>query len=132
VDYLHYGDKPPVMDYGDFEARLEEAFRFDPEDTLVFRVSLRNKTDKELVYDSQGFSVRVGERLYYQSISDASGIIPPKGDSPAYFAITGTPTGGRNDVSLKNEFTVLVARTDKDARAADDDLPRGSQVGFKK
>ena len=132
VDYLHYGDKPPVIDYGDFEARLEEAFRFDPEDTLVFRVGLRNKTDKELAYDSQGFSVRVGERLYHQSISDASGIIPPKGDSPAYFAITGTPTGGRNDVSLKNEFTVLVARTDKDTRAADDDLPRCSQVGFKK
>ncbi len=132
VDYLHYGEKPPVMDYGDFEARLDEAFRFDPEDTLIFRVSLRNKTDKEIVYNSRGFSLRVGERLFFQSISDASGIIPPKGDSPAYFAITGTPTGGRNDVSLKNEFSVLVARTDKDTTAVDDDLPRGSQVGFKK
>jgi hypothetical protein len=132
VDFLPYGEKPPVMDYGEFEVSLKEAFRFDPEDTLIFRVSLRNKTDKEIVYNPQGFSLRVGERLFFQSISDASGVIPPKGETPAYFAITGTVTGGRNDVSLKNEFTVLVARADKHTTGAADDQPRGSQVGFKK
>ena len=26
------------------------------------------------------------------------------------FAVTGTPDGGRNELSLKNEFTVLVSR----------------------
>lgn len=132
VDYHPYGEKPPVMDYGDFEVRLEEAFRFDPEDTLILRVNLRNKTDKEIAYDPQGFSLRVGERLFFQSISDASGIIPPKGGSPAYFAITGTASGGRNDVSLKNEFTVLVSRAEKDKAKTPAELSRGGQVGFKK
>jgi hypothetical protein len=75
---------------------------------------LRNKTDKEVLYTPQGFSVRVGERLYFQSISDASGVMPPKSDTPAYFAITGTPSGGRNDVSLKNEFTILLTRFDSE------------------
>ena len=28
----------------------EEVFRFDPQDTLVFRMVLRNKTDKEIRY----------------------------------------------------------------------------------
>ena len=27
-----------------------------------------------------------------------------------YFAVTGTPDGGRNELSLKNEFSVLVSR----------------------
>ncbi len=27
---------------------------------------------------------------------------------PAYFSVTGTPNGGRNDISLKNEFIVVV------------------------
>lgn len=123
VDYVTYGDKPPVMDYNDFEIRLEEVFRFDPQDTLVFRVVLRNKTDKEILYSTQGFSLRVGERLYSQSISDASGVMPPKSDSPAYFAITGTPSGGRNDISVKNDFIVLLATLDAKTTSAVQNVP---------
>jgi hypothetical protein len=35
----------------------------------------------------------------------------PQVASTVYFAITGTPDGGRNELSLKNEFSVLVTRT---------------------
>ncbi len=34
--------------------------------------------------------------------------MPPKGDAAASFAITGTPTGGRNDLSLENEFVIVL------------------------
>ena len=112
VDYVAYGEKPSVMDYNTYEVRLEEVFRFDPQDTLVFRIVLRNNTDKEIRYQPQGFSLRVGERVYSQSISDASGVMPPKSDTPAYFAVTGTPSGGRNDVSAKNDFTILLSTMD--------------------
>jgi hypothetical protein len=44
-------------------------------------------------------------------------MIPPKGQAPAYFAVTGTPNGGRNDLSLKNDFTILLDRVEKDAAA---------------
>ena len=128
VDYVTYADKPRVMDYNDFEVRLEEVFRFDPQDTLVFRVVLRNKTDHEILYRPQGFSLRVGERLYSQSISDASGVMPPKSDTPAYFAITGAPDGGRNDISLKNEFTVLLARLDAETTHAVQSVPLGQKT----
>jgi len=36
--------------------------------------------------------------------------VPPKGQSIVYFAVTGTPDGGRNNLSLKNQFTVQVTR----------------------
>lgn len=108
VDYVNYAQKPRVMDYKTYEVQVEEVFRFNPEDTLVFRVILRSKTDQPLQYKSDGFSLRVGERAYPQSISDASGTIPPKAEMPAYFAVTGTPNGGRNDISLKNEFSVVL------------------------
>jgi hypothetical protein len=123
VDYVSYADKPRVTDSNDFEIRLEEVFRFDPQDTLVFRVVLRNKTGKEILYKPQGFSLRVGERLYSQSIGDASGVMPPMSDTPAYFAITGTPNGGRNDISIKNEFTVLVSRLDAETAQAVQGVP---------
>lgn len=112
VDYINFSKNARVMDYKDYEVQLDELFRFNPEDTIVFRLLLRNKTDQPIQYRPDGFALRVGERTYPQSISDASGTIPPKGEAPAYFAVTGTPNGGRNDLSLKNEFAVLIDRVE--------------------
>jgi len=105
-----FGEQPQITDFNDYEIRITEAFRFNPEDTLVFHVTLRNKSEREIHYLPESFCVRVGNRLYYQSISDAPGVLPPHAASTVYFAITGTPDGGRNELSLKNEFTVLVTR----------------------
>ena len=71
-----FGDKPQVTDFNDYEIRIEEVFRFNPEDTLVFHVTLRNKSDREIRYLPESFCVRAGNRLYYQSISDAPGVLP--------------------------------------------------------
>lgn len=106
-----FGDEPQVTDLNDYEIRVEEVIRFNVDDTLVFHVVLRNKSDKEIRYLPESFCVRVGKRLYYQSISDAPGVLPPCAASTVYFAITGTPDGGRNELSLKNDFSVLVTRT---------------------
>ena len=106
-----FGDKPQVTDFNDYEIRIEEVFRFNTEDTLVFHVTLKNKSGQEIRYLPESFCVRVGNRLYYQSISDAPGVLPAESASMVYFAVTGTPDGGRNELSLKNDFTVLVTRT---------------------
>ena len=82
VEYANFSKNPRVMDYKDYEVQLDEVFRFNPEDTLIFRILLRNKTDQPIQYRPDGFSLRVGDRTYPQSISDASGTIPPKGEAP--------------------------------------------------
>lgn len=105
-----FGDEPQITDFDDYEIRIEEVFRFNPEDTVVFHVTLRNKSEHPIRYLPESFCVRVGNRLYHQSISDAPGLLPPHAASTVYFAITGTPDGGRNELSLKNEFNVLVSR----------------------
>jgi hypothetical protein len=115
VEYVNFSKNPRVLDYRDYEVQLDEVFRFDPEDTLIFRILLHNKTDQPIQYRPDGFSLRVGERTYPQSISDASGTIPPMSQASAYFAVTGTPNGGRNDLSLKNDFSVLLDRVETNA-----------------
>ena len=105
-----FGDKPQITDFNDYEIRIEEVFRFNPEDTVVFHVVLRSKSNQEIRYLPESFALRVGNRLYYQSISDAPGVLPANAASTVYFAITGTPDGGRNELSLKNAFSVLVTR----------------------
>ncbi len=110
VGFTTYDGKPLVSDFNDYEIQIEQAFRFNAEDTLVFRVAITNKADAPLIYQPDSFALRAGNRLYPQSISDADGHVPPKGRSIVYFAVTGTPDGGRNNLSLKNQFTVLVNR----------------------
>jgi hypothetical protein len=110
VDFTTYDGKPLVSDFNDYEIQIEEAFRFNAEDTLVFRLAITNRIDAPLIYQPDSFALRAGNRLYPQSISDADGTVPPKGQSIVYFAVSGTPDGGRNELSLRNAFTVLVTR----------------------
>ena len=110
VDFTSYDGKPLVSDFDDYEIQIEQAFRFNAEDTLVFRIGITNETDTPLIYEPDSFALRAGNRLYPQSISDSDGQVPPYGRSIVYFAVTGTPDGGRNELSLKNNFTVLVKR----------------------
>ena len=108
VEYRNFETEPRILDCTNYAVKIDEAFRFNPEDTLIFRVGVTNESDKELRYAPNGFSLRVGERTYPQSISDASGVVPPHAEAPAYFAVTGTPNGGRNDMSIKNDFFVIL------------------------
>ena len=110
VSFTTYEGQPSFSDFNDYEIRIEQAFRFDAEDTLIFRANITNKTDQPLSYQPESFMLRAGCRLYPQSLSDASGTVPSHGQEIIYFAVTGTPAGGRNELSLKNNFTVLVQR----------------------
>lgn len=98
--------------YKDFDVTIEEVFRFDAEDTLVFKVLLKNKTFKNVYYQPQRLAVRVGINIYYASIVDASGIIPGMSGTTAYFAITGSPSGGRANLCIENDFSVIVPRVE--------------------
>jgi hypothetical protein len=110
VGFTTYDSKPLVSDFNDYQIQIEAAFRFNTEDTLVFRVAITNETNTPLIYQPDSLALRAGDRLYPQSISDSDGHVPPNGRSIVYFAVTGTPDGGRNELSLKNQFTVLVQR----------------------
>jgi hypothetical protein len=110
VGFTTYDGQPLISDFNDYQIQIEEAFRFETEDTLVFRVGITNRSDTSLIYQPDSFALRAGNRLYPQSISDADGTVPPNGQSIVYFAVTGTPDGGRNNLALKNQFTVLVKR----------------------
>ena len=105
-----------VSHYKDFQVVVEEVFRFDPEDTLVFRLKIESTGEKEVIYQPQRLAVRVGQDVYYASISDASGIVPPKASTAAFFGITGTPRGGRANLSVKNAFSIIVPRVERDAK----------------
>lgn len=123
VPQIEYATPGTVSYYRDFRVTVEEVFRFDPEDTLILRLRFDNSGDQEIVYQPQRLAARVGQNVYYASLTDASGIVPPKATTVGYFAITGTPRGGRANLSIKNTFGIIVPRVERDAKLI---VPDGS------
>lgn len=98
--------------YKDFSVRILDVWQFEEEDTLIFRLELVNETDQTIYYKPQDLAVRLDERIYTESLADASGVMPPKSVTPAFFSITGNGQGGRNHLSPDNKWNVLVVRAD--------------------
>ncbi|MDD5597954.1 MAG: hypothetical protein PHV82_08420 [Victivallaceae bacterium] len=96
------------FDFGKFRIELKEVIRFNREDTLVFKLLLHNDNAEEIAYDRFSFSVQLAGKTYYMSAADASGVMPPKSSSWAFFTITGTPDGGRNNLAPDNDFIIGV------------------------
>ena len=96
------------FNYDKFKIELLEVVRFNREDTLVFKLLMHNESAEEISYDKFSFSAQVGGKTYYMSSADASGVMPPKSATWAFFTITGTPDGGRNNLAPDNEFMVGV------------------------
>ncbi len=124
-----------VMYYNGFQVQINKVYRFESEDTLVFALTLINTTSDNIYYLSNNFAVRVGDRVFTQSLSEASGLIPaghplldsngkPQVDmsghptiqptsTNAYFEITGDDKGNRNNLRADNPWNVLISRINK-------------------
>jgi hypothetical protein len=109
VANIQYKHRDELFKYKGYSVRLNAVYRFNDIDTLVFWVILANTTDKKITYNPVDFAVRCGEKIYFSSLSESSGVIPPNGTTQAYFCITGTPEGGKNWLSVDNNFLVLLA-----------------------
>jgi len=111
---------PAITNYYEgFNVRIRDVWRFEQDDTLIFRLELENTTDRTIQYNPQDLAVRLGERIYTQSLADASGVMPPKSVTPAFFAITGNGQGGRNNLAPDNKWNVLVIRTESQLSTSD-------------
>jgi len=122
LDDVTHVSSERVIAYPDFRIEISDVFRFDAADTLVFHILLQNQTAREILYRRSELAVRVEPQtsnlraeppLFDASVVDASGVMPPHSVTSAWFAITGTRNGGRNELDpARNTFTVLVPRTD--------------------
>jgi len=111
VEHRDLRDKPQISDCGDYQVRLMDAFRFPDDDTLVFQLTITNRTDKPIEHTPEKLEVHIGDRIVNPSVSDLTTSIAPHETLSGYIAISGG-LEGPNNVSLKNEFTFALARHD--------------------
>jgi hypothetical protein len=109
VEYRDLREQPLVSDCGDYEVRLTEAFRFPDNDTVVFHLVIANRGDSALQYTPERLEVRVGDRVFNPSLTDLVSTIAPHESTIGYVVVSGGPNG-RNDLSLKNDFTFVLSR----------------------
>ncbi len=103
-----HADFRNVYHCGDYDIFLDEAIRFDAEDTIIFKLRLKNLSEKEILYDKHSFSAAAGSGIYYMSVSDATGIMTPQSETYAWFGITSTAHGGRNQLKADNDWRIAL------------------------
>jgi hypothetical protein len=64
--------------------------------------------------------VRIGDRVFNPSLTDLVSGIPPHESTLGYVLVSGGPAG-RNDLSLKNDFTFVLTRRDASPESASPD-----------
>ncbi len=128
VDYRDGKKQPSVTDCDDYEVRIDQAFRFDREDTLVFHLTLQNKTLKLIEFTTERLQLKVGSHSLFPSVTQMGNAIPPNSNTEGYVAFTGAADGERNDLSLKNDFTFVLERSP----LSTDSLPIKGEEGFQK
>ncbi len=94
--------------YRDFTVTVEEVFRFEAEDTLILRLRFENSGDAVVRYDAQGLAVRIGTEVFPAALAEASGAIPPRATTRGFVAVSGAPHGGRANLSVRENFSVIV------------------------
>src|SRR6202011_3255428 len=87
---------------------LRRVIRDESLDSLGFDVEMANLSDKDFLFDPESFGVRIGDEVYPEAVCDAGGIVEGGKTMPAFFVVTGTATGGRNDLAVTNKFDIVM------------------------
>jgi hypothetical protein len=124
VEYRDLREQPLVSDCGDYEVKLAELFRFPDEDTVVFHILITNRSDNPLNHSLEQLQVRVADHVFTPSLTDLASAIPPHESTLGYVLVSGGPAA-RDDLSVKNDFTFVLARRESSSEPA---LPDGKDV----
>ena len=103
----------------EFHVVIRDVWRFEQEDTLILG-GAGERSDAPSIQAELG--VRLEDRIYTQSLADASGIMPPKSTTPAFFAITGNGRSARQPSSRQQMERALV-RANAAPRTSNESAP---------
>lgn len=97
-----------LQEYGTHRVFLDIVSRHDKYDILVFGVRIINDSQENIVLNPESFTVRCGNQVYTQVVSDFQGRVQPRESAIGYFAIIGTAEGSPNYLSPNNTFQVHI------------------------
>ncbi|WP_342751163.1 hypothetical protein OH491_28035 (plasmid) [Termitidicoccus mucosus] len=106
-----------VIEYPGYRVVIDQVFRFDRDDTLVFRAIFINDSDEPLHYKPQEVGLRVGRNIYWPSFAQLPGEIPARNParvtwelSPEIETVAITDPEGRT-AEVKTKKGALLSQT---------------------
>ncbi len=87
---------------------LRRVIRDDALDSVGFEIEFSNLSGKDFLYDPESLGIRVGEEVYPEAISDAAGAVGAGKTLPAFFVVSGSANGERNDLAVSNKFDIVL------------------------
>ena len=97
------------------DIKLIEAFRYTAQDTIIFHCEIKNKTTAILRLNPKNYIANIKGKFYHSALSESPDTIGPKSSVRIYFAIVGKSSGGRNNLSLDNNWTIVAPIDEKRA-----------------
>lgn len=97
-----------VSDSGTVKTTVTTVHRFSKEDAIVLQGVVENETDKPLTFDGLAATVQVNNLVEPIKILDCLRPIPPHTKTLIDVVIQGAPDGGREDLSIDNDFRIML------------------------
>lgn len=100
------GIAPIPFPTGPYRIRQCFVLRNNDIDSLCFVVVVENSSRDNLTFEPNGFMVRAGEHVYPSSLADWNPRLAPGDKQVAFFVVTGTMDGQRNNLRSDNQFVI--------------------------
>ena len=104
------------------KATITEIQQWPQKDALVFRCTLENKSTKEVRFKPGDVRVRAGDASYTVQLADSSGVVLPGKKTMLDLVLQGNEGGGKEHVSIENDFRLEVP-VDHSPPPPNDSLP---------
>lgn len=93
---------------GDVTATITEIHKWPQKDAIVLRSRIENKGGKVFRFNPVDTKVRIGDRSYAVQLADGTGVADPGRTTLLDVVLQGNALGGKEHLSLQNDFRLEV------------------------
>lgn len=108
---------------GELAATITEIQQWPQKDALVFRCRVEGKGKGLVRFNPGDVKVRAGDATYTAQLADSSGVVEPGKPTLLDLVIQGNAAGGKEHLSINNDFRVEVAVATQPPAPPNDLLP---------
>lgn len=97
-----------TSDSGTVKTTVTQIHRFSKEDAIVLEGTVQNETSRPIQFDGRATTVQVANEVHPAKLTDCLRPIPAGATVPIVVVIQGDIDGGRANLSIQNEFRIML------------------------
>jgi hypothetical protein len=97
-----------TSDSGTVKTTVTQIHRFSGEDAIVLEGTVQNETNHPIEFDGRATTVQVANEVHPAKLTDCLRPVPASATVPIVVVIQGDIDGGRANLSIQNEFRIML------------------------